>query len=75
MLNWHNGDKPVEIRGGSKVYTDEGGPLPYVIRYCPGQRVWWAEFECTELARGTLSDCIAACEVAEDEARRLAQHD
>lgn len=65
---WNNDDKPVTIKGRSKVWTDDGDPLSYVIRYCPGQCAWSARFEGAELRRGTLQECMAACELADNEA-------
>lgn len=68
-VKWHNDDKPVAIKATSRVWTDNGDPLAYAISYCPGQRTWAATFEGHELALGTLPECIAACDAAEDEAR------
>jgi hypothetical protein len=65
-LLWNDDDKPGEIRANSQVWADDGNPLPYVLSYGPRLDEWTACFESTQIARGTLSACLAACESAEE---------
>jgi hypothetical protein len=65
-LLWNDDDKPGEIRANSQVWADDGNPLPYVLSYGPKLDEWTACFESTQIARGTLSACLAACESAEE---------
>lgn len=64
-IMWHGEDKPITLQGYSKVWTDQGAPLPYVLTYCPGTCKWTARFEGHTMLQGSLQECLAACEAAD----------
>jgi len=65
MIHWNNDDKPVELKGASRSWTDDGAPLFYKLSLCPGRQVWTARFEGSVIADGPLQNCMAACEDAD----------
>lgn len=65
-IEWTFGiERPNELRGLSNSWTDHGDPLPYVLKFCPSLDNWGVTFEDSLVCRGTLQQCIAACEAAD----------
>lgn len=57
-----------DVWANSRVWHDQGVPLPYIIRYdLYEEGEWIATFKGAELARGNLADCIEACQQHEEE--------
>lgn len=65
VIAWSIGINPLAIRGLSNTWTDGGSPLPYTIQYFAGRHTWTARFESHLVCRGTLQQCMAACEAAD----------
>lgn len=53
------------IAANSGVWQDGGAALTYWVTYSPTHLEWVAEFEGTTLHRGTLPECLGACEAHE----------
>ena len=58
-------EHPFRLEGNSNAWTDQGSPLPYVLTFCQESRNWSAAFEGSLVCRGTLQECMAACEAAD----------
>ena len=66
FIDWkYDGNRPLGLRGDSNSWTDHGDPLPYVLEYCRDLENWGATFEGSLVCRGTLAQCMAACEAAD----------
>ena len=57
--------QPGRIEGDSRSWTDDGVPLSYRVLYCHDSQEWTAHFEGALVRRGTLPQCLSACEAAD----------